>query len=164
MQKVPVLKIQKSYGRDGKVLAKLLVEDESLLQKFKDFYLIYKGGERHFQLESFERRGGKSYILSFKNIDSKDRAEALKGGLLYLKVSPETKEQIEELSNFKVYDISLGYLGVVSFVEETKFLKRIYVKSDKNNEEYIIPWVDKYVKEINEKEKIIKVDTKDLVK
>ncbi|MEN3044568.1 MAG: hypothetical protein ABDH37_05060 [Candidatus Hydrothermales bacterium] len=162
MQKVPILKIQKSYGKDGKLFARLLVEDESVLQKYKNFYFVYKGEERYFELESFERRGGKSFIISFKKIDSKDKAESLKGTIIYIKKNFNIKKKRENLINFKVYDIALGYLGVVFFIEETEFLKRIYIKSDMGKE-YIIPWVDKYVKEINEGEKIIKVDSKCLI-
>lgn len=160
MQNFYILKVQKSYGKEGKLLAKLLIDDERILQKGKRLFFYYKGEERFCVLKDFERRGGKSYILTLSSIDSKEKADSLKGTLLYVK---KRIKKEEDITLYSVFDIKKGYLGKVHFVEKTEFLKRIYIESEEGKE-FILPWVEEYVKDVDKKNKLLRVDAERLLK
>ncbi len=161
MQNFFILKVQKSYGKNGKLLAKLLVDDEGILQKGKRLFFYYKGEERFCVLKDFERRGGKSYIITLSSIDSKEKADSLKGTLFYVK--RRINKDKEDITGYAVFDIKSGYLGKIDFVEKTEFLKRIYIKSEEGKE-IVLPWVKEYVKDIDKKNKLLKVDAEKLLK
>ncbi|MEO0294877.1 MAG: hypothetical protein ABIM85_02530 [candidate division WOR-3 bacterium] len=160
MQNFYILKILKSYGKEGRVLAKLLIDNEKILQRGKKLFFYYKGEERFFFLKGFERRGGKSYIITLSSIDSKEKADSLKGTYLYIKKREKRDE--ENITGYRVYDVKKGYLGKIDFVEKTFFLKRLYIKTEEGKE-IILPWVEEYVKGIDKKKKLIKVNAENLI-
>ncbi len=167
MQKFFVLKVLKSYGKKGDILAKLLIEDINLLKKYRKLYFSYKGEERSLKLKEIRRRGGKSYIVKFENIDSKEKAESLKGFKFYLKteefLEEDKDEYLEEIViGFDVFDEKLGNIGKVEDVEKSQFLKRLHIRS-KGGSLFLIPWVEQYVKKIDKKNKRIITDSKDLI-
>ncbi|MEO0270716.1 MAG: hypothetical protein ABIM98_07020 [candidate division WOR-3 bacterium] len=160
MQNFYILKILKSYGKEGRILAKLLVNNEKTLQRGKKLFFYYKGEERFCVLKGFERRGGKSYIITLSSVDSKEKADSLKGTLLYIKKREKRDE--EDITGYKVYDVKKGYLGKIDFVEKTAFLKRLYIKTEEGKE-IILPWAKDFVKGVDKKKKLIKVNSENLI-
>lgn len=167
MQIFFVLKALKSYGEKGDILAKLLIEDINLLKRKGKLYFSYKGEERSLELKEIRRCGGKTYIVRFENIDSKEKAESLKGIKFYLKKEDLFEEDKDEyiekdIIGFDIYDEKLGGIGKLEDIEKSRFLKRLHIRS-KEGSLFLVPWVEKYVKKIDKENRRIIIDSSDLI-
>ncbi len=162
-----VLKVTKSYGERGEVLTKIFIDNPLLLKKYPFIYFSYKGEERRLKIKNIRRRGGKSYIVKFEEINSKEKAESLKGIKFYLKIDEfENKEKenfIDKLIiDFEVIDRNLGKLGVIENVEKGVFYDNLHVKNEKG-ETFIIPFVSEFVKKIDKKNEKIYTDCEKII-
>jgi 16S rRNA processing protein RimM len=164
-KKIYFFKVVKSYGKEGEVFVRIL-EDPLIIKDYSLLRFIYKGEERTLTLENIKRRGGKSYIVKFKEINSKEKAEALRGIVFYIEfddLKQEHKEKFYEifLEGFSVVDKELGLIGKVNFVEKGFFYDILHI--EKKGEEILLPFVEKYIEEIDEEKEQIIVSAKDII-
>lgn len=122
----------------------------------KGSIVFYKENEKLIPLTITSMRFHKNFILvmidDYTNINE---VEFLKGKNLFVERTDED-ELINDMIGYKVFDKNLGSLGELeSFIDLGQYESMIV----KNNDKKInIPYLDKFVKEINEKEQTIEVE------
>ena len=100
-------------------------------------------------------------LVKFEDINSEEEAKKILKKKVYLPKDwiPEiNKNKITEkkLIGYSVIDIKLGDLGKITFINSQTLQKLIYVS--RNGKEFCFPMHEQFVKEINLKERIIKVE------
>jgi len=164
---VAVGKIQKAFGLRGELRVHPEVFYEDFI-KFQQFIVISpKGGQKVLQVERFRSGAGKTIIIKFKGIDTREVAEKLAGLSLLV---PEEELPATELDEFYIKDLigcKIIHLsreeGFVSdFLAQGKIGSLIIKTSD--GIEVIIPFVKRFVKKVDLQKKEIEVNDFDELK
>ena len=100
-------------------------------------------------------------LVKFENIDSETKAKKIHKQKVYLPKDwiPETnKNKIteKELIGYSVIDVNIGDLGKITFINSQTTQQLIYVSND--NKVFCFPMHKQFVKGVNSKEKIMKVN------
>ena len=100
-------------------------------------------------------------LVKFEDIDSEKEAKKIHKKRIYLPkewIPQENKNNITEkkLIGYSVIDINLGDLGKVTFINSKTAQQLIYVRKDEK--EFCFPMHKKFVKEVNSKKRIMKVE------
>jgi 16S rRNA processing protein RimM len=141
--------ISKAHGLRGELKARFDVHDITEYQKRKSVYLA-KAGESltSFFLESFKIQTNEFATLRFRDINSREAAEALVGSRIYIPLSdlPELGEgrfYYFEIEGFRIVDERLGELGTVKEVVEMPAQDIIVMEYE--GKEVMIPITDDFV-------------------
>ena len=97
-------------------------------------------------------------LVKFEDIDSEEEAKKIQKKKVYLPkdwIPEKNKFTEKKIIGYSVVDIHLGDLGKITFINSQTPQKLIYVKKD--GKEFCFPMHEKFVKEINLKERIMKV-------
>ena len=99
-------------------------------------------------------------LVKFKDVDSEEKAKIIQKRRVYLPKDcmPETDENnvsIEKLIGYSVIDTQLGNLGEITYINTKTAQKLIYV--EKNEKEFCFPMHDEFVKEVNPKERVMRI-------
>ena len=100
-------------------------------------------------------------LVKFEDVNSEEDARKILKKKIFLpkEVFPETDDnEISEkqLIGYSVIDRKMGVLGKITFVNSKTAQQLIYVS--KNKKEFCFPMHDKFVKSINTKERIMKIE------
>lgn len=114
--------------------------------------------------EAPRRRSTTSYLARFDYVDSKEQAERLTGAALLLEdhLLPEEEEEeedepgLEDLVGFRVTDILSGADGEVTDVAD--YSGNIVLTVEIFSKEILLPWADRYIKEVLEEEQLLHVE------
>ncbi|MGB9824349.1 MAG: ribosome maturation factor RimM [Candidatus Hydrothermia bacterium] len=157
---VEVGKIVKAFGLRGelKVHPEVFLEDFLLFNKF--LVISQKGGKKHLTVESIRRGAGDSLIVKFKEIDSREMAEKLKGFklLVYEEELPETQEEefyIKDLIGCSIFEDDKNLGQVVDYLNQGLSGSLVVISQDER--EVFIPFVKRYVKAVDISKKTIKI-------
>ena len=150
----------KLHGYKGDVK---IYNDNKIIFNFDNinFFLI----EKENTLIPFfiiDARTTKSNIIltKFEDINSEKEALSILKSKVYLpinllpKINQESYNQIQ-LIDFKVLDVNLGKLGVVSYINTQTAQKLIYVRQDEK--EFCFPMHEEFIFNIDTKNKTLKV-------
>lgn len=151
--------ITNTHGIKGDLKIYPLTDD---INRF--FYLskAYLGDEKElYYIESVKIHKG-MVIIKFKSLDDINKSEKYKGKYLYVddydKVElPEDRYFISDLINCTVFNLSNDYIGKVTDVI-TGNANDVYVITNEEGKDYLIPAVKKFVVEVNIKDKSIIID------
>ncbi len=160
-------RIEKPFGLRGelKVHPEVFLEDFLQLKRF--IIINPKGGEKIIYLENIRPGAGNSIIVKFEGIDTRELAEKLKGHFLYI---PEEELPEAETGEYYIKDL-LGcsvlnkekIIGKVVDYISVSYTGSLVIQQD-DGHEVIIPFVKKYVKNIDIESKTILVeDIDDLI-
>ncbi len=151
--------ILKPHGLKGHVVFKFYDENlkidavEHLFIKFQGMYLPYFVEEI--------KQLPKGFKIKLEEINDLESAQNLVNSELFLKPTEIEKLKKEEststigIDGFDVFiDTKEKYLGVVSAIMENKYQDIIQVNHS-SGKDILIPYVDVFVREINQKEKYI---------
>jgi len=97
-------------------------------------------------------------LVKFEDIDSEEEAKKIQKKKVYLPkdwIPEKNKFTEKKIIGYSVVDIHLGDLGKITFINSQTPQKLIYVKKD--GKKFCFPMHEKFVKEINLKERIMKV-------
>ncbi len=156
---IKIGKITRHHGLKGEV--RLLYFGKNIYDfNYKKVYLLEKGKPLSFSIEKF--RFHKNFVLlKFREINSIDEVEKrLKGKFVFIKQDqlPELEENEyywNDLINCKVFDIEKGFLGKVINLIQTGSNDVLIVR--KGDTEILIPFTDEIIKNVDIKNKVIKV-------
>ncbi len=149
-----------THGVKGEMKATALTDDPQRFKKLKWVYIDKNG-----TLDKYDITGIKFFkqfvILQFKNIDSIEAAEKLKG--LYMKIDranavklPKDSFFITDILGMSVYDENNKLLGKLSDVIQTGS-NDVYIVKNDEGKEILIPALKSVVKEISLEEGKISV-------
>ena len=134
--------------------------DIKLILSKISFFLIEENNELiPYFTENIRVKKKKILLVKFEDINSE--SEALKilnkkvylPNTLYQKIQNLNQNQI--VVGFNVIDKSLGNIGIVEFVNDSKLQSLILVKNEEK--EFYIPFHEKFIKKIDVDNKILKV-------
>lgn len=136
-------KIVGTHGVKGTVRVQAWSDDGDFLKKFKSFYLD-KNGEQKLSAISVIPHGN-VVLITFKNVDSIEKAEALRNKTIYIDRNdvklPKDRYFIDDLIGCTVYDADSNIiLGVLSDVSQTGANDVWHI--NKNDKEYLVPAID----------------------
>ena len=156
--------LQKSYGFDGLIKLKLSVD--LLSDSFpKHIWVNQYGKPVPFLIEEFNKQDDNTFIIKIEDINNEKEANTLKNEIVYCEAAlfptffiPEAS--YEYLFGLEVIDTNKGSLGaLVEVVENENSHATLVVIHNKN--EILIPFVDEFINEINEEDKLISVTLPD---
>jgi len=141
-----------THGVKGELKAIPLTDDPNRFKKLKWVYIDKNG-----KLDKYDIIGVKFFkqfvILKFRNVDTMDEAEKLKG--LYMKVDranavklPKDSFFITDIVGLSVFDENESLLGKLVDVIQTGS-NGVYVVRDTDGKEILIPALKSVVKEVS---------------
>lgn len=97
--------------------------------------------------------------VKFEDINSEAEADKIIGCEVYLPLSilPKlegNKFYFHEIIGFTAQDVNLGDIGVITDVNDTA-AQAIFIITNSDNKEILIPVIDEFIKEVNRKTKTI---------
>ena len=138
-------KLVNTHGIKGevKVISNFKYKDEV----FKKNNIIYIN-DKDYKIKT-HRKHQKFGLLTFENYENINDVLELKGSLIYIKREDYKFEGIlnEDLYGKKVYDKD-KYIGNLKEVINNKNQELFVIEKEKKT--YLVPYVDEFVKEINE--------------
>ena len=124
------------------------------------FFLIEENNELiPYFTENVRVKKKKILLVKFEDINSESEALKILNKKVYLpntfyhKIQNLNQNQI--VVGFNVIDKSLGNIGIVEFVSDSKLQSLILVKNEEK--EFYIPFHEKFIKKIDVENKILKV-------
>ncbi|AHF58160.1 ribosome maturation factor RimM [Spiroplasma eriocheiris] len=157
---IKVFKINKPHAIKGEVKATMLIllgDLEMLVNKV--FFFEQQGVYQPLTIKNLKKTNSQ-YIIKFKEFSSINEVIQLRGTVLYL---PEKELPtglltiIEDLVDYKVMHND-HEIGILKNTFTTKAHTIFEVFLHHNNQIMLIPYVDEYVKKIDQKNKIIILD------
>ena len=142
---VNIGKLVNTHGIKGevKVISNFKYKDEV----FKKNNIIYIN-DKSYTIKT-HRKHQKFDLLTFENYENINDVLDLKGSLIYINREDYTFEGIlnEDLYGKKVYDKD-KYIGNLKEIINNKNQELLVIEKDEKT--YLVPYVDEFVKEINE--------------
>ncbi|MEO0275374.1 MAG: ribosome maturation factor RimM [candidate division WOR-3 bacterium] len=157
---VCLARVLKPFGKEGEVVVIPETPYFETLEKYKYFYIQYKGEQRKLLIKKVKKMGRRRFIFKFKGIESMEKAKALKGHYLFIEreklIEPEDKGYyIFDLEGLPVFNENGEKIGVLETILKGKIYD-YFVVNDKDGKKIFLPGVKEYIKEIDfENEKII---------
>ena len=154
-------KIVKKYSFKGELLIKLDTDDPEIYTEMESLFV-----EQHKKLIPFfikESSLHKSELLriKFEDVTTEAEADALLNSAVYLPLDQLPKlsgDQFyyHEITGFTVEDVSFGYVGIVTGVNETT--AQALFEIDRDGKQILIPINDAFIKNFDREKKSILLD------
>jgi 16S rRNA processing protein RimM len=159
MELIKIGKVLKTHGYKG--FLKIFI-DAFYMDDFRAMNAIFVHDLPYF-IASREINSESSAILSLEEIDSKEKAQALQGKEIFARTEDLT-EILEEdvyadLEGYSILDDKLGNIGVVEAIVELPH--QHLAKISKDQKEILVPLNDALIVEIDDSEKIIRMNLPD---
>lgn len=161
--RLKVGKIVNTHALKGEV--KVISSSDFVEERFEEGsqLLITRGNQvvKEVEVESAREHKG-AYLVKFVGIDSIDEAEKLKN--LQIKVDEEYLSELDEgefyfyeIIGCKVEDENSKIIGEIIDILQTG-ANDVWVVKNENNKEYLIPYIDDVVKNIDVENKLISIE------
>lgn len=161
--RLKVGKIVNTHALKGEV--KVISSSDFVEERFEvgSQLLITRGNQvvKEVEVESAREHKG-AYLVKFVGIDSIDEAEKLKN--LHIKVDEEYLSELDEgefyfyeIIGCKVEDENSKVIGEIIDILQTG-ANDVWVVKNENNKEYLIPYIDDVVKNIDIENKLISIE------
>jgi 16S rRNA processing protein RimM len=105
--------IQKTFGKQGELIIKLLVEASEIKPFGEPVFVTIDGLPVPFYFKSFEKLGNHRAQVIFDDMESQPLAEELVGKTLWRPGKPQLSTEPINYRGYQVYDQQLGELGEV---------------------------------------------------
>jgi 16S rRNA processing protein RimM len=113
-----------------------------------------------FFIESFQEKTEDTVILKIEGIDTENKAREFVGYPVYvMKDQIKVKSSSKKIQDIKGYEVIDKHLGFIGFAEEViEMTKNPLMSVINGDKEFLVPVHEDIVLEINDKEKIIRID------
>ena len=162
MKDVEIGVITAPVGLRGEVRVKSYAEDPSRFSKIR-LVELRRDGRSPLECEIEKSRfSGGMVVLKLKGVDDRDAAERLRSYEIFMDTDdleplPEGEHYIRDLIGLEVVSADSGeHLGTVGDIL-TDRPQDIYVVMKDDGSEFMIPGVPEFIREISEKDGVIKV-------
>lgn len=156
----PIGQITKPHGLKGEMV---FHTDSSVLEDIDVPFIILEpeGILVPFYIENVRFKSDSTGFIQLEGIATEEQARELVGQTLYLPNEflgdlDEDDVHVEYFIGFRVMDESLGNIGTISAIDDNTENILFVVKGE--NDEFLIPAVEEYITEIDEKNKILRMD------
>ncbi len=157
---VPIGILSKPHGLRGELRFVLTTNVLEILRDLKEVFLYSEDQERGFFLDVESMRlGPKSLLIKFKEFDTREDAEVLKGYKVFVRRSSLPKlgkdeYYYEQVMDCEVYEDGVS-IGKVVDIIETGSNEVLVVRKDA--EETLVPVVRDYIESVDVENKVIRV-------
>ncbi len=152
--------VSNTHGVRGALKVKCLADDA---ERFLELAWVYtmEPEIRHMICDVTIRP--KDILLFLEGVDTMSQAEELKGKYLYTdetqrKALEEDQHYIADLVGLKVYDVEDAFVGTVEQVMPTGASDILIIRSADGTQQYMVPAVKAFVREISPEKGIIIID------
>ncbi len=161
MEQVQIGYIIGSFKVDGEVKVNITTDFFDERYKINSPITVKQYNETKELILEDIYKSGQFVIAKFKEINSKEEADALKGAVLLAEKDASLLKKDEyyfsDLIGCKVINQEGTEIGIVKQVEEYPAQLTLRVKG--NSKDILIPFVKAFIKQVNIKEKTINVET-----
>ncbi len=174
MNRVLVGKIDKIHGINGEVKVLPLTFDTTRLTKL-DFVYIDDVYDITLDIENIKKTS-KYIIYKFRNINNVDEVKKFLNFYIYLDIDKKSKNNdIDNKKENKIDDSNIFYYELADFIiyyQDKKLSKvkeilendkQVYLLFDYEEKEYLLPFIDYFVIEVDKKKGIIIIDNFDKI-
>lgn len=155
-------KIVNTHGIKGEVKVTQMTDND---QRFIPGEILYieRDSGKLLELTIEKQRFHKNHhLLLFKEINSINEAEQLKGELLKIKEEqlpelPEGEYYVHDIINCEVYEVNGDYICVITEVYETG-ANDVWEIATEDDNTYLIPYIEQVVKEVHIEDKKILIE------
>jgi len=148
--------IQKSRGLKGELLVSLNSANIEFEKRIRTVWLGDDPDHLHpWNVESLRLQGG-SALLKLKDVNSREEADYLKGIAVFVSTDDICDDAPLQLIGYSVYSVSDNRLiGEITDIDLNGPQQRLIVSAE--NGEIIIPFVDEFIKHVDDEKKQIRV-------
>ena len=153
--------ISKKHGYKGEVNIKLVVNSSKKYMELDYLFIDLNGNLVPFFIDSLRFKNKNIALVKFEDITDEDSANSIIGKSTYLPLDllQENERFQHTLKHFQVIDKTHGELGQVIDIKKNNFQDLMVI--DYKGTELLIPFVENYIKSIDNKKKEIHLDTPD---
>ena len=153
--------ISKKHGYKGEVNIKLVVNFSKKYTELDYLFIDLNGNLVPFFIDSLRFKNNNIALVKFEDITDEDSANSIIGKSTYLPLDLlEENERLQQtLIHFQVIDKTHGKLGQIIDIKKNNFQDLMVI--DYKGTELLIPFVENYIKSIDNKKKEIHVHTPD---
>lgn len=157
-------KIGRKHSFKGEVVVKLDTDEPELYKNLESVFVELSDNLVPFFIEKSLLQKGDQLRIKFEDINSEEEADAILGASLYLPMEflPKltgNKFYFHEIINFEMEDVNVGFLGIITNVNDTSAQPLFEV--DAKGTKIFIPMIDKFIKKVDRENKKIIVETPD---
>jgi 16S rRNA processing protein RimM len=156
--------LSKPYGVKGSFLikGKNLKADEIINKE--SVFIEIDGLLVPFLIKDFQIKSPDVFIIKLEGIDSETKAREFSGMAVYMmqeqfKRKSGTVRELPDIRNYRVIDERLGFVGLVSQIVDLISNPLLVLKKDEK--EYYVPMHEDIVREVNDKDKMIRISAPD---
>ena len=155
--KYPLGFVQKSRGLKGELLISLNSANIEFEKRIRTVWLGDDPGHLHpWNVESLRLQGSNAF-LKLKDVNSREEADYLKGLSVFVSAADIINDTPIQLIGFSVYSESENrYIGEITDIDLNEVQQRLIVKTE--HAEIIIPFVDEFIKHIDDNKKQVLVN------
>lgn len=113
-------------------------------------------------IENIKNQKKEIICVKFEDIANEEDARKLLKRNVYIPIANLPKESCNQtvdklIIGYEVIDSTLGYLGEISYINSQTTQKLIFIYNKKSNNEFCVPWNDKFILNINHNDKNVGV-------
>ncbi|MBN2601837.1 MAG: 16S rRNA processing protein RimM [Candidatus Marinimicrobia bacterium] len=155
--KIPLGFVQKSHGLKGELLISLNSANIEFEKRIRTVWLGDDPDHLHPWNIEYLRLQGSNAFLKLKDVNSREEADYLKGVTVFISADDIIDDTPVRFIGYTVYTESENrYIGKVADVDLNEIQQRLIVKTDRA--EIIIPFVDEFIKNIDDEKKLVRVN------
>ena len=151
--------ISKKHGYKGDVNIKLDVNPTEKFKELNHLFIELNGGLVPFFISSWRYKNNNIALVKFEDINDEESAKSLIGKSTYLSLDlfEDEEKPLKALIHFQVFDKNHGKLGQVIDILENNMQDLLVI--DFNGKEILIPVVESYIENVDDKNKEILLNT-----
>jgi len=155
-------KIVRKHSFKGEVVVKLDTDEPELYQNLESVFVALGNNLVPFFIETISLQKGNQLRIRFEDVENEADADAILGVEVYLplKYLPKltgNKFYFHEIIDFDIEDVNLGYIGVITGVNDASAQPLFEVNA--NGTEVFIPMIDHFIKKVDRENNKIIVET-----
>ncbi len=152
--------LTKPHGTRGSLIVRFSGLKAEDIKKRGLVFVEIDGLPVPFFIESFQEKTEDTVILKIEGIDTENKAREFLGYPVYvMKDQIRIKTASKKIQDIKGYQVIDKHLGFIGFAEEVVEMAKNPLLSVINGEkEFLVPVHEDIILEVNDKEKIIRID------
>ena len=155
--KFPLGFVQKSRGLKGELLISLNSANIEFEKRIRTVWLGDNPDQLHpWNVELLRLRGSNAF-LKLKDVNSREEAEYLKGITVFVSKTDIMDDTPVCLIGYAVYaESDKRFIGKITNIDLNEVQQRLIIKTE--NREILIPFVDEFIKNIDDEKKQVLVN------
>jgi len=153
--------LTKPFKTKGSVLVRFRDLTKDDIKERETVFLEIDGILVPFFIEVFEEKSTDTAILKLDGIDTESRAREFSGCQVYVrkdqvKRKKSVQESLPDLTDYRVQDLNLGYIGVAGAIVD--IANNPLLKVHHEDRDFLVPFHEDIIREVNHAERVIVIE------